>query len=77
MGTEMLAPEPDQLEQVGETAGIVWRRLLSAGPMSLTGLAKELRIPRDLVMQAIGWLAREDKVAIKQEGRNRFISLRT
>ena len=30
--------------------------------MSLPKLVEEMRTPRDLVMQAIGWLAREEKV---------------
>ena len=68
---------PSETETVGHTAGIVWQYLASAGPMSLTGLAKQIGVPRDLAMQAIGWLAREDKVVITQEGRSRTISLRT
>jgi hypothetical protein len=67
---------PSKTETVGQTAGIVWQHLASAGPASLTGLAKEIAVPRDLVMQAIGWLAREDKVVITQNGRNRTISLK-
>ena len=77
MSTGVSELEMDQLEQVGQTAGIVWQRLATAGPISLTGLAKELKISRDLVMQAIGWLAREGKVVITQRGRNRSISVKT
>jgi len=33
--------------------------------------------PRDLVMQALGWLAREDKLSIEEEGRSRILSLKS
>jgi len=63
--------------KIGETAGLVWKRLADANePVSLTGLAQQLNVPRDLVMQAIGWLAREDKVQIVEQGRTRRISLK-
>jgi hypothetical protein len=47
------------------------------GPQTLTKLVKELDdAPRDVIMQAIGWLAREDKLEIEEEGRSRIVSLR-
>jgi hypothetical protein len=61
---------------IGETAGAVWSELAQNGPMSLSKLVKAVGEPRDSVMQAIGWLAREDKVWIEEEGRSRIISLR-
>ena len=62
--------------QIGETAGVVWHRLADAGSMTVAHLAKEVDAPRDTVMQAIGWLAREGKVEIEDNGRKRIISLR-
>jgi hypothetical protein len=44
--------------------------------MTMAKLVKAVGGPRDLVMQAIGWLAREDKVSIEEERRSRIISLR-
>jgi DNA-binding GntR family transcriptional regulator len=44
--------------------------------MTLAQLAKEVDAQRDTVMQAIGWLAREGKVEIEDNGRKRVISLR-
>ena len=32
--------------------------------------------PRDVVMQGLGWLAREDKVNIEEEARSRVVSLK-
>jgi hypothetical protein len=62
--------------QIGETAGVVWKTLTDNGPMTMAKLVKAVGGPRDLVMQAIGWLAREDKINIEEERRSRIISLR-
>ena len=60
---------------IGETAGAVWRTLDEHGPLSMAKLVKEVGAPRDLVMQALGWLAREDKIAI-DDSRTKVVSLR-
>ncbi len=62
--------------QIGETAGMVWKVLAENGPLSLAKLVKTVDRPRDLVMQALGWLAREDKVQIEDQGRSRVVFLR-
>ncbi len=62
--------------QIGETAGVVWHKLSEGGPMTLAQLAKEVDAPRDTVMQAVGWLAREGKVEIEDNGRKRLVTLR-
>ena len=64
------------IEEIGEMAGRVWQSLAKRGPISLPMLVKEVNAPRDLVMQAVGWLAREEKVWIEEESRRRIISLR-
>ena len=69
------APSATSIEQIGETAGQVWRVLSETGPLSFTKLTKEVDAPKDLVMQAIGWLAREDKIAIEEDGRTKMVSL--
>ena len=69
------APPLPRTSQIGKTAGTVWSVLSENGSMSMTGLVKAVGQPRDAVMQAVGWLAREDKVAIEEEGRTRTISL--
>ena len=60
---------------IGETAGAVWHLLSDHGPLALSKIPKEVDAPRDVVMQAIGWLAREDKLRIEEEGRSRIVSL--
>jgi len=69
-------PSVSCVAQIGEMAGVVWRTLDANGAMSLTKLVKSIGQPRDMVMQAVGWLAREDKVWIEDQGRSRIISLR-
>lgn len=62
-------------QQIGETAGQVWQTLTKQGPLSPAQLAKRIDAPRDVVMQAVGWLAREDKLTIEETSRGRIISL--
>jgi hypothetical protein len=64
------------VEQIGEVAGQVWQTLHTDGPLSLAKLVKSVDQPRDLVMQALGWLAREDKLEIDENSRGKAISLR-
>lgn len=64
------------IEEIGETAGLVWNALDKSGPMSLAKLVKKLGKPRDLTMQALGWLAREGKLSITEQRRSRIVSLR-
>jgi len=65
------------VEQIGDAAGRVWHKLDEEGPMSMAKLIKGVGdLPRDVVMQAIGWLAREDKIWIEETKRGRVISLR-
>jgi len=46
------------------------------GPLSLGKLAKKVKAPRDIVMQSVGWLAREGKVDIQKTKRGRIVFLR-
>ncbi|MBN2291072.1 MAG: winged helix-turn-helix domain-containing protein [Pirellulales bacterium] len=62
--------------QIGKTAGEVWDALDKQGPLSFAKLVKAVGKPRDQVMQAIGWLAREEKLCIEEEGRSKVVSLR-
>lgn len=62
-------------DQIGMTAGEVWHALSENGGMSLAKLVKTIGAPRDLVMQAVGWLARENKVQIVEQKRVKTISL--
>ena len=73
MSTVMVS---SSVERAGELAGIVWHTLSEQGPLSLGKLVKSVDAPRDLVVMAVGWLAREDKILIEEKSRGRMISLR-
>lgn len=60
---------------IGLIAGKIWQVLHAEGPLSLGKLVKKVGVPRDSVMQGLGWLAREDKVQIIEQGRTRIVSL--
>ena len=64
------------ISEIGETAGKVWQALHSKGPLTMAKLVKEIDAPRDVVMQALGWLAREEKLEIDEDGRTRTVSLK-
>ena len=63
------------VDQIGEAAGQVWRKLDQLGPLSYAKLVKQTNLPRDVVMHALGWLAREEKVSIQETNRGRVVSL--
>jgi hypothetical protein len=54
---------------------MVWKTLAAKGPLSIAKLTSETGLSRELVLQAIGWLAREDKLAF-EEGRTRKVGLK-
>jgi winged helix-turn-helix protein DUF2582 len=64
------------LEEIGETAGSVWRALESKGPQSLGALKKQVKAPGDVVLMAVGWLAREEKLALELKGRIHLLRLK-
>lgn len=69
------ATECEVLLQIGESAGLVWRTLATKGPMSYAQLVKATGAPRDAIMQAVGWLAREDKLEF-EDGRTLKVGLK-
>jgi hypothetical protein len=73
MATAMIQ---DCVAQIGEMAGLVWKTLDENGPLSLAKLVKQIDAPRDTIMQALGWLAREEKLSIEDTSRGKIVSLR-
>ena len=69
------ATESEVVLQIGESAGVVWRTLAAKGPLSFAQLVKASGAPRDSVMLALGWLAREDKLEF-EEGRTLKVGLK-
>lgn len=65
-----------EVEKIGETAGQVWNYLQSHGESSLSSVEKGVEAPKAMVSMALGWLAREGKINVKDEKRAVRISLR-
>jgi Winged helix-turn-helix domain (DUF2582) len=63
-------------EQIGMTAGSVWLYLTDNGPTSLTALKKAIDEPSDLILAAVGWLAREEKIEFTVSGKTVTLALK-
>lgn len=63
------------IEEIGLTAGAIWRHLESCGPISAQKLKKNLDLKDATLWMALGWLAREGKLAFEGTGWNGLISL--
>jgi Winged helix-turn-helix domain (DUF2582) len=57
-------------EEIGATAGTIWKVLHTKGELSLSQLKKLTKAKAPLFDWAIGWLARENKIAITQQKRS-------
>ena len=62
-------------EKVIETAGKTWRYLGQNGETNVSQLSKALKEKDEVVLQAVGWLAREDKINYSIKNRRTFVSL--
>ena len=65
----------DQVTHIGLMAGRIWHELDINGPMSVSALVRRIDRPRDYIMEGLGWLAREGKIRIQDEGRIRLVTL--
>jgi len=70
------APPVSCVQEIGETAGNVWQSLNKHGSMSVAKLVERIGGNRDVVMQAIGWLAREGKLDISETKRGKTLALK-
>jgi hypothetical protein len=62
-------------DKVIDTAGKAWRFLGQNGETNVSQLPRLLRENDAVVLQAIGWLAREDKINYTTRSRRTFVSL--
>lgn len=62
-------------DKVIETAGKAWRFLGQHGQTNVSQLAKSMKEKDEVVLQALGWLAREDKIDYTIKNRRTFVSL--
>ncbi len=61
---------------IGEAAGAIWEYLEQNGEASVSKVAKETGLGKTEVQRAIGWLAKEDKLAFEVSGRTETLSLK-
>ncbi len=64
------------VDTIGIAAGKIWKFLNKNGPASSTKICSATGISKNEVQRAIGWLAREEKIALEQKGRTETISLK-
>ena len=57
------------IDSIGETAGKVWKFLKQHGEANLNQIKKNVKADPNLILQAIGWLAREDKLIVGKKDR--------
>jgi len=57
-------------EEIGATAGAIWKILHAKGELSLSQLKKQTKAKPPVFDWAIGWLARENKIAFTQQKRS-------
>jgi len=62
--------------EIGESAGKVWQ-YLNEHPLSTPEqVNRSLKLQESLFYMAVGWLAREDKLAFEGEGKTMKLSLK-
>ena len=73
----------EMVEKIGTAAGEVWKTLKAwqtlegeGDGMSPAMLKNRTGLPNDLLHEAIGWLAREDKLIFYTNGKNVRIALK-
>ena len=63
-------------EEIGKAAGTIWDALNTKGELSLSELKKKVKGKQPIFDWAIGWLARENQIAITPEKRSFRIRLK-
>jgi hypothetical protein len=76
MATQQIEEATSAVLTIGETAGHIWRILHDEGELRLSTLQKRIDASATLLHLALGWLAREDKIAITPDGRSYRVRLR-
>jgi hypothetical protein len=63
-------------EKIGINAGKLWASLSTNANQTLASLERTTELKRDEVLLALGWLFKEDKVAIETVGNSVKVSLK-
>ncbi len=62
--------------EIGRAAGISWQYLEQHGETTLSKLKQGTKLSDQLLLMALGWLARENKLHFVQEKRSLKVSLK-
>jgi hypothetical protein len=62
-------------DKIGQIAGQIWKILKKKGEVNAAQLPKLVNEKSSLVYQALGWLAREDKIEYQVKAAKTFVSL--
>jgi hypothetical protein len=62
-------------DEIGEIAGRIWRTLGEKEKVRVSQLPEILKLKSDVVYQALGWLARENKINYYVKGSQTYVSL--
>jgi hypothetical protein len=68
--------ETNPTKEIGVAAGELYRYLYENGQVSLTKLRKDLPLATGRLDQALGWLARENKLDFTREKRTMLVALK-
>ena len=63
------------IEKIGEAAGEVWEILKEKEEVNISQLPRLLNEKSAVVYQAVGWLARENKIEYRTVGAKTLVSL--
>ncbi|MCK9618716.1 MAG: winged helix-turn-helix domain-containing protein [Lentimicrobiaceae bacterium] len=61
--------------EIGRKAGRIWEYLYTNGECSATELKKKLKINTKELYLALGWISRNDKIAIYEKDGEQYIFL--
>ena len=62
-------------DQIGKTAGAIWEVLRSNDRVALSQLPRAVKERDSVAYQALGWLAREDKIIYETQGKKTYVAL--
>ncbi len=63
-------------ETIGNAAGQIWNLLADAqAPIKISELPRRSKLKSEVAYQALGWLAREEKIAYCQDGKKKCVRL--
>jgi len=64
------------MHEIGKTAGDVWQVLHNEGEITLARLKKAVPVKEEILLMALGWLAREDQLNFSSTGRSIRLSIK-